>query len=91
MKKSELVRATASRLDITIKDTETVLNGLLDTIVDALKNEEEVRVSGFGMIKTKTMASTQRRNPRTGEMVEVPAHKIVKFKPFENLKNEVCE
>lgn len=90
MKKSDLVRATATRLGITMKDTEVVLDGLLETIIEALKNEEEVRVTGFGAIKTKTMAATQRRNPRTGLMVEVPAHKNVKFKAFDSLKDQVC-
>ncbi len=90
MKKSDLVRATANKLGITMKDTETVLDGLLEVVTEALKEDEEVRISGFGALKTKTMAATQRRNPRTGAMVEVPAHKVVKFKAFDTFKDIVC-
>ena len=48
MNKKELIKAVATRLDITQKDTEGVVSCVFDTITDTLVDGNEVSITGFG-------------------------------------------
>jgi len=56
-----------------------------DTITDALRNGDEVRIHGFGNFTVQQRAARMGRNPRTGEAVKVPARKVVRFSPSATL------
>lgn len=58
------------------------LGAVLDAISEALREGKKVSLSGFGSFAVQERAACVRRNPATGESVEVPAKKIVKFKPL---------
>lgn len=51
----------------------------LGEIVSALKKEGEVRLSGVGIFRVKQYPARKARNPRTGETVEVPARRKIRF------------
>ena len=56
-----------------------------DAITGALQKGDEVRIHGFGNFKIQQRAARIGRNPRTGEAVKVPAHKVVRFSPSATL------
>ena len=56
---------------------------------NALKNGEEVKVSGFGNFQLKDKPARPGRNPRTGEDVEITARRVVTFKSGQKLKEKV--
>ena len=89
MTKSQMVKEIARKSGFTQKDVSEVVEVLLETIAETLANKEDVRFMGFGNFITKDKEVAQRRNPRTGEMVTVPAHTIVKFKPAKALHDQV--
>ena len=45
-------------------------------------------MTGFGTFKQVSRAARKCRNPKTGEAVEVPAKKTVKFKVSKSTKKE---
>ncbi|MBX4192582.1 HU family DNA-binding protein, partial [Candidatus Parcubacteria bacterium] len=61
----------------------------VESIVGALKKNEEVSIAGLGIFKTKMRASRTARNPRTGETVQVPSMRVPKFQPAKALKEAV--
>lgn len=81
MNRSELVDAIAKATDMKKVDIEPVVDALFDTIINALKNKEEVRILGFGTFSTVLTKATTARNPRTGEKIDVPAKNKIKFRP----------
>jgi DNA-binding protein HU-beta len=56
-----------------------------DAITSALQKGDEVHIHGFGNFKIQQRAARIGRNPRTGEAVKVPAHKVVRFSPSATL------
>ena len=54
MNKTDLVNNIAAKSGLTKKDVETVLNGFLGEVTDALAKGEKVQLIGFGTFETRT-------------------------------------
>jgi integration host factor subunit beta len=91
MTKADLVERIASRVELSKKDSETVVNTVFHCIVDALAQGDKVELRGFGSFRTRKRNPRIGRNPKTGDKVEVPAKKVPFFKPGKNLKKLVNE
>lgn len=87
MNKSDLVDAIHSVTGGTKTSAEQAMEKIIESITSSLKRGEEVSISGLGIFVAKDRAARQARNPRTGEMVNVPAMKVPKFKPAKHLKD----
>ena len=74
------------------KDLEKLVDILLNEIKNTLKRGERVELRGFGIFHSNTQKASIRRNPRTGEKVNVPQKKTIHFKMakdlFKKLNNE---
>ena len=74
------------------KDLEKFTNLILDEIKQTLKRGERVELRGFGVFSTNTQKASIRRNPRTGEKINVLQKKTIKWKIskdlFKKLNNE---
>ena len=81
MTKSQFVDALAQTTGQTKQDSERALEAILETLTATLKRGEKIDWRGFGIFKVREAKARQARNPRTGEMVEVPAKKVATFKP----------
>lgn len=62
-----------------------------DTISASLVGGDEVRIHGFGTLKTAERAARVGRNPRTGESVQVSARRAAKFTPGSTLAASLKE
>lgn len=89
MNKSELIDAVALQADLTKKQSEAAVNALLDTVTEALVNEDKVVLVGFGTFETKHRAERMGRNPSTKEPIKIPASKAPVFKAGKKLKDAV--
>ena len=90
MTKDEIINAVAAKTDISKKDTESVVNATLETIVKALTDGEKITFTGFGTF------SVNRREARTGvnpqhpeQKIQIPAMNVPKFKAGKSLKDAV--
>ena len=81
-----LVRALPG---ITKKDMRLVVDGLFESIAQALARNEPVDIRGFGRMKLKHRRARQARNPKTGVYVDLCARRVVHFKPSPRLKRLV--
>ena len=89
MNKNELVNNIANESGLTKKDVETVVNGVLDEITSALKQNDKVQFVGFGTFETRERSSRTGRNPQTGESIEIPASTVPAFRAGNKLKEAV--
>ncbi len=87
--KRELVSQVAEHLGYTQKEVTTVVQGMLDAIVDSLAEGERLEIRNFGVFEVKLREARTCRNPRTGESVEVGDQRIVTFRPGKALKEWV--
>ncbi len=86
MTKADLTDRVAALRDISRRDSETVVETLLESIVSALQAGDKVEVRGFGSFRTRQRNSRTGRNPKTGVSVEVPAKRVSFFKPSKELR-----
>jgi DNA-binding protein HU-beta len=89
MNKGELVNAMADRVGLTRAQAGEALDAAIETITEALKKGDEVKIVGFGTFVVTDRAAGEARNPRTGEKVSVPASKAPKFRAGAGLKDAV--
>ncbi|HVZ75987.1 MAG TPA: HU family DNA-binding protein [Candidatus Paceibacterota bacterium] len=89
MNKQDIAEKVQGVLGGTKADAERAVESMIDTVVSALKRNEEVSIAGLGIFKTKMRAARTARNPRTGESVNVPSMRVPKFQPAKALKDAV--
>ena len=89
MTKEELVAKAAQDAGIPKAKAGKVLESMLESITDALRNGDKVSLVGFGTFSVSKRAARQGRNPATKEIMEIPAANVPKFKPGRKLKEAV--
>jgi integration host factor subunit beta len=89
MTKADLVELISERTGLSKKDTNVVVQGILDNICKALEDGDKVELRGFGSFKVKQRRSRRARNPRTGNPVDVPSKLVPYFKASNELKDRV--
>ncbi len=90
MTKSELVEkiVEANKL-LTRKESEMVVNIVFDSMCEALKQGEKVEIRGFGSFTIRERDAREARNPKSGEVVRIPAKKTPFFKTGKELRERV--
>jgi len=89
MNKKELVESMAGAADISKAAAEKALNGMLMSITGALAKRDKVTLVGFGTFSTVKRSARKAKNPRTGDMIDIPAKTVAKFKPGSKLSDAV--
>ncbi len=89
MTKAELIEEVSRVVEMTRKDSETIVEAIFDSVVRSLKAGEKIEIRGFGSFRTRQRQSRIGRNPKTGARVEVPSKRIPYFKPSKELKDLV--
>ncbi len=89
MTKAELVAEIAKQAGITKKEADAALKAAVSAISSALKKGERIAIPGLGIFTVKQRAARKGRNPRTGKVIEIPARKVVAFKPAKDLRESI--
>jgi integration host factor subunit beta len=89
MTKADLIDLIAEKRGITRVKAETVVNTIFDTMIEALLKNDRIEIRGFGSFTNKAYDSYQGRNPRTGEVINVPEKKLPFFKVGKELKDDL--
>jgi DNA-binding protein HU-beta len=79
MNQTELIAAVAERARLTKTDAGKAVEALVGTITDAMKQGDEVRITGFGTFGISERGERQGRNPQTGEAITIAASRAAKF------------
>ena len=62
------------------KDAKAIIDALLSTVTEEVKNDSEIRLIGFGTFKKAKRAARKGRNPQTGAEIEIAASESLSFK-----------
>lgn len=90
MNQAELTLKVAQITGVPKRQVEDVLKTAGIVITAALVEEGEAVLPNLGKLVTQQKAARDARNPKTGETIPVPAHKAVKFRPAQALKDAVA-
>lgn len=90
MNKSELITALSARVGTTKSKASEIVEALFNPeegiIATTLNEGGEVSLQGFGKWHIRSRAARVARNPHTGEPIDVPARRVVAFKPGAGFK-----
>ena len=87
--KADLIEEVLRVTELPRKESETIVETIFDSIIEAIQKGEKIEIRGFGSFRTRQRKGRVGRNPKTGEKVEVPAKRIPFFKPSKELKDFV--
>src|ERR1700681_1657986 len=87
--KADLIEEALKVTELPRKESETIVETIFESIIDALQKGDKIEIRGFGSFRTRQRRGRIGRNPKTGEKVDVPARKIPFFKPSKELKDFV--
>jgi len=89
MTKANLVEEVTQAVELSRKDSETVVDIVFDSIVKSLRAGDKIEIRGFGSFRSRQRKARVGRNPKTGARVEVPPKTVPYFKPSKELKDLV--
>ena len=89
MTKADLINVIAEKAHLQHKQAEQVVNMVFDMMSDALKRDDRIEIRGFGSFVNRSYGSYQGRNPKTGQVVQVPPKRVPFFKVGKELKEMV--
>ena len=90
MNKTELIDAVAAQSGQSKATTAAVLEGMMNTVKEALLRNESVQLIGFGTFEVSERAAREGRNPATGAALSIAAKRVVKFKVGKALAEAVA-
>lgn len=89
MNKTELITKMAEKSELTKKDAEAALKAFIETVEETLMNGDKVQLVGFGTFETRERAAREGRNPRTKEVINIPASTVPVFKAGASFKEKI--
>ena len=89
MTKAELVAKMAGVGGITKSQAGKAVDGFVSAVSAALSAGDRITLVGFGTFSVAARSKREGRNPKTGEKIQIPASKAVKFKAGKALSEKV--
>ena len=89
MNKYDLIETLRKETKLTKVQAEQVVELFFDEMSNALTNGDRVQIRGLFGFQVRSYKGYTGRNPRTGEIVEVPTKKLPFFKCGKELKDRV--
>ncbi len=86
MTKADLVEAVANATGLSKRGATGAVDATIDGIIDAIKKEQRLSLSGFGTFTVRHRKARTGRNPQTGAEIAIAASKTVGFKPAPAMK-----
>jgi DNA-binding protein HU-beta len=87
--KTQLVDKVAESAGISKKAAGAAIDSVFGAMMNALESEGAVSIIGFGSFKVVERVERKGRNPGTGAVITIPAHKAVRFATGKKLKDAV--
>lgn len=90
MTKSELIdQLTGNNEMLNKREAELIVNAIFDGIGRALADGDRVEIRGFGSFTVRERDAREARNPKSGDIVQIPAKKTPFFKTGKELRERV--
>lgn len=89
MTKRDFVVQISYKLGVKQLVVRDVVDQFLDRVIDALAEGRRIELRNFGVFEVVQRKAKKGRNPKTGEVVPIPARKAVKFSAGRIMKQKV--
>ncbi len=90
MNKGELVDRISQKATVTKKQADAVLSAAIETIMEAVSENDKVTLVGFGSFERRHRKEREGRNPKTGEKMSIPETYVPAFSAGKLFKDKVA-
>jgi integration host factor subunit alpha len=89
MTKADLVEIIYEKVGLSKKEAKDIVETVFEVLKDSLKNDEKIKISGFGNFSVRSKRPRRGRNPQTGDDIEISARRVLTFKASQILKDYI--
>ncbi len=89
--KKDIVKEVAARTGFDIASVKDIVQTMFDAMCEGLSRDGNIEIRNFGIFKVKSTLARKARNPKTSEIITVPAKKHISFKPGQVMKEQINE
>ena len=89
MNQTELIQKVADEANLNKAQTQGAVRALLKTIMQVVADGDKVTLVGFGSFEPKVRSAREGRNPRTGEILQIPAAIVPSFSAGKSFREAV--
>jgi integration host factor subunit beta len=89
MNKTDIIEKVAEDVRVNQKVAKIAVETIIESISKAIVNGERVEIRGFGNFTVRKYKAYRGRNPKTGQVVDVPPKKLPYFKVGKELKDMI--
>lgn len=86
MTKSEIIKNIHANTDFNYNEIEILVEEVFSQIINGLKDEDKVVISGFGTFEKYYQEGYQGINPSTGEAIQVAGNYKIRFNASKKVK-----
>ncbi|KEQ17273.1 integration host factor subunit alpha [Endozoicomonas numazuensis] len=87
--KADIAERLHEELGLNKREAKDMVEQFFEQIRQALENNEQVKLSGFGNFELRDKSQRPGRNPKTGEEIPISPRRVVTFRPGQKLRARV--
>ena len=91
MNNKEFITKLAKRCNITLAEATANVDAFVNVMTERLKDNDQLNISGFGVLEAKMRRERLSVNPKTGQRFLVPPKVVPSFRPSSKLKEKFNE
>ena len=84
--RADVAETIYEEIGLSIKDSNDILDMMLDEIVKELSNGNDVKLSSFGTFSLRDKKERSGRNPKTGVAAVISSRRVISFKPSQTMR-----
>lgn len=86
LKQNDWINILVEKLGCSKKDAKEYYDLVFDSMKNVISPDENVKISGFGVLKLRKTMAKEQINLVTGNIETVPEHNVITFKPYFELQ-----
>ena len=82
----DVAEAIYTEIGLSRKDSNEILDMIVDEIVNELSRGNDVKLSSFGTFSLRDKNARTGRNPKTGVEAVISSRRVISFKPSQTMR-----
>ncbi len=89
MTKAEFVEKVSKKVKLSKAQTARLIDATFEEVAGLMKRGDSIALTGFGTFHVSKRQARKGRNPRTGEIMKIPATRVPRFRAGKNLRASI--
>lgn len=87
--RADVAEAVYEEIGLSRKDSNDILDMIIDEVILELSNGEDVKLSSFGTFSLRDKKARSGRNPKTGVEALISSRRVISFKPSQTMRKKI--